>query len=107
MDKPASPPGLLRAVTLALRDAAAAFRSAVPSALAQFRALDTAGHVSCSEDDTGVDIVANRMACRYCYSEELRRSRARWYDPVMRFVLPGRSPFRCLACRWRQWRRVD
>jgi hypothetical protein len=114
LDKQASQIGLVQAMALALRDTGTAMRSALsplPSALrtalTHFRALHASGHTSCSDTAAGVNGVAkHNMACRYCFSDEVRRSRSRWYDPVVRLVLRGRDPYRCLACRWRQWRRI-
>ncbi|MBI4552375.1 MAG: hypothetical protein HY710_08940 [Candidatus Latescibacteria bacterium] len=41
--------------------------------------------------------------CPTCTSEEVYRSRRRWYEHVITLARPGLRPFRCHRCNHRFW----
>jgi DNA-directed RNA polymerase subunit RPC12/RpoP len=48
---------------------------------------------------------SNAIACRYCGSASLRRSRRQaWYEALR--MMAGSYPFRCLDCNERSWASV-
>jgi hypothetical protein len=72
------------------------------------RVVDPGGRRELTRHRRGTRLAgrARMKSCRRC-SGTLHRSRRRWWERWLNVVCPRHRPYRCSACRARQWRRVE